>query len=74
MVLAVLASLATTFAGLIADPVQLALGTHRRRLMRMLARLDRADAQPSAGLAREHVLARLGDVFDAAISVLRVWR
>lgn len=74
VVLAVLASLATTFAGLIADPVQLALGTHRRRLMRMLARLDKADAQPSGGLAREHVLARLGDVFDAAISVLRVWR
>ena len=71
VVLAVLASLATTFAGLIADPVQLAAGIHRRRLMRMLARLDRADAQPSGGLAREHLLARLGDLSDAVISLLR---
>ncbi|MBA4490507.1 DUF6635 family protein [Paracoccus sp. S1E-3] len=74
VVLAVLASLATTFAGLIADPMQLALGTHRRRLMRMLARLDSPDAKASGRPAREHVLARMGDLFDAAISLLRVWR
>lgn len=74
VVLAILAALATTFAGLIADPVQLATGTHRRRLMRMLARLDQADAQPSTGLEREHLLARLGDVSDAVLSLLRAWR
>ena len=74
VVLAVLASLATTFAGLIADPLQLATGTHRRRLMRMLARLDNKDAQPSGGLEREHLLARLGDLSDAVLSLLRVWR
>ncbi|NHF73895.1 hypothetical protein G7044_12240 [Paracoccus sp. 12-3] len=74
VVLAVLASLATTFAGLVADPFQLATGTHRRRLMRMYAKLDRADATQSGGLAREHLLARLGDLSDAAISLLRVWR
>lgn len=73
-VLAVTASLVTTFAGLIADPLQLAIGTHKRRLMRMLARLDRADAPPSAGLAREHILARMGDLSDAALSLWRHWR
>ena len=74
VVLAGLASLATTCAGLIADPLQLATGTHRRRLMRMLARLDNKDAQPSGGLEREHLLARLGDLSDAVLSLLRVWR
>lgn len=72
--LAVTASLVTTFAGLIADPLQLATGTHKRRLMRMLARLDRADAQPLTGLEREHILARMGDLSDAALSLWRHWR
>lgn len=72
--LAVIASLVTTFAGLIADPMQLAAGTHRRRLMRLLTRLDRPDAQPSGGLEREHLLARLGDVSDAALSLWRTLR
>lgn len=69
LVLAVLASVLTTFAGLIADPVQLWTGTHRRRLMRLLARLDRQ--QGAAGLEREHVLARLGDLGDAVSSLWR---
>ena len=72
VVLAVLASLVTTFAGLIADPVQLWTGTHARRLMRMLDRLDRQ--QGPAGLEREHVLARLGDLGDIASSIWRAWR
>ncbi len=38
--LAVAGSLVTTFAGLIADPVQLWTGIHRRRLSRLMARLD----------------------------------
>jgi hypothetical protein len=70
--LAVLASVATTFAGLIADPLQLATGTHRRRIMRLLARLDGAANAPA--LEREHLLARLGDVSDAAISLWRSLR
>lgn len=74
VVLAAIASLVTTFAGLIADPVQLATGTHRRRLMRMLERLDRADATPGSGLEREHLLARAGDLSDAALSLWRFWR
>ncbi|WBU53791.1 DUF6635 family protein [Paracoccus sp. SCSIO 75233] len=74
VVLALIASLITTFAGLIADPVQSLTGTHRRRLTRLLERLDQAGEQPSSGLAREHILARVGDLSDAALSVLRSWR
>lgn len=69
--LALVASLVTTFAGILADPVQAALGIHRRRLMRLLATLDAADDRPP-GLAREHILARLGDVADAATSLVRI--
>lgn len=71
-VLAVLASVLTTFAGLIADPVQVAAGTHRRRLMRMLARLDRHEG--AAGVEREHIIARLGDLGDIASSIWRAMR
>ncbi|MFV0292282.1 MAG: DUF6635 family protein [Paracoccus sp. (in: a-proteobacteria)] len=74
LVLTVLASLVTTFAGIIADPIQLATGTHRRRLMQLLNRLDDIGAQPDTGLAREHIFARLGDLSDAAFSLWRVWR
>ena len=67
-----LASVVTTFAGLIADPVQLWTGIHKRRVMRLLARLDRAESGPA--LAREHVLARLGDLSDTALSLWRSFR
>lgn len=67
--LAVAGSLVTTFAGLIADPVQLWTGTHRRRILRLLDRLDRAE--PASGIEREHILARAGDLSDA---VLMLWR
>ncbi len=67
--LAVMGSLITTFAGILADPLQLATGTHRRRLMRMLARLD--EAKPGSGIEREHIVARLGDLSDMA---LMLWR
>lgn len=73
VVLTVLASVLTTFAGLIADPVQLMTGTHRRRVMRLLARLDHAQ-KGGTGLAREHVLARLGDLSDTALSLWRSFR
>jgi len=72
IVLSVIASLVTTFAGIIADPVQVWTGIHRRRLLRLLARLDRG--QEASGLEREHVLARLGDLGDIASSIWRVWR
>ncbi|WP_372800605.1 DUF6635 family protein [Paracoccus seriniphilus] len=67
--LAVGASVITTFAGLLADPVQTWLGTHRRRLMRMLDRLDKQADIPA--LEREHLLARAGDLLDA---LLVTWR
>ncbi len=70
--LAILASVLTTFAGLIADPVQLWTGIHHRRLMRMLRRLDQAQEGPS--LEREHLLARLGDLSDAALSLWRSFK
>lgn len=67
--LAMIGSLITTFAGLLADPLQVVAGTHRRRLMRMLSRLD--DAKPGGGIEREHIVARLGDLSDMA---LMLWR
>ena len=66
------ASLVTTFAGLLADPVQLWTGIHRRRLGRMLERLDRRHAPPA--LKREHLLARAGDLGDVAAWLWRSWR
>ena len=70
--LAVAGSLVTTFAGLIADPVQLWTGIHRRRLSRLMARLD---AETDSGAPEpEHLLARLGDVIDTALIALRSWR
>lgn len=66
------ASLVTTFAGLLADPVQLWTGIHHRRLRRMLERLDRKHAPPA--LEREHLLARAGDLGDLAAWLWRNWR
>ncbi|MBV7377932.1 DUF6635 family protein [Maritimibacter dapengensis] len=70
--LAVLASLVTTFAGVIADPFQVATGTHRRRLSRMMDRLMRDEDGP--GLEREHLAARAADLSDAALSIWRIFR
>lgn len=76
--LALIASVVTTFAGILADPIQLWTGIHRRRLVRLLARLDRAGSAPDGksrppapSVAREHLLARLGDLTDA---FLGFWR
>lgn len=69
IVLAVAASLMTTFAGLLADPVQNWTGIHRRRLMRLLTRIQRRADAPA--LEREHLLARGGDLAD---TVLTIWR
>ena len=69
LVLAVLGALVTTFAGVLADPVQVATGTHRRRLMRMI---DRLQANSPDGIAKEHLMARVGDLSDMALSVWRV--
>lgn len=73
LVLAMLASLITTFAGVIADPVQARLGIHRRRLMKLLAQIAVVEGNVS-GLAPEHILARLADLTDAGISLVRLFR
>lgn len=71
--LAAAASIVTTFAGVIADPLQVLTGTHRRRILRLLHRLE---TSPGAGqgLAREHLAARMGDVSDMALSLWRILR
>ena len=71
--LAMLASVVTTFAGVIADPLQVMTGTHRRRLSRLLARLE-VEPGHSNGLAREHIGARLADITDIALNLWRVLR
>lgn len=71
--LAMVASLVTTFAGIIADPLQAHLGIHQRRLLRLLDGIAKVEVQPS-GLAPEHFLARLADVTDAGLSLSRLFR
>jgi hypothetical protein len=73
VVLAILTSIVTTFAGVVADPLQVLTGTHRRRMMNLLHRLD-ADRGASSGLAREHIAARLSDATDMALSLWRMMR
>ena len=71
--LAVAASLVTTFAGLIADPIQAWTGLHARRLRKLL-RLLASEKEAEPTLEREHVMARLADISDAAVSLLRLLR
>lgn len=58
--LVLLGAVVATFAGLIADPVQVRLGVHRRRLDRLVATLDAEIARlpERPFVAREHFLAR----------------
>lgn len=64
------------FAGTLADPVQARLGIHRRRLLRLLARVEAETAgrRESAPLPREHLLARSFDLWDVAMSLMRFLR
>jgi hypothetical protein len=73
VVLMMLASVVTTFAGVIADLLQVLTGTHRRRMMNLLRRLD-ADRTDGSGIAREHIAARLSDFTDLALGVWRMLR
>lgn len=74
ILLVMTASVVTTFAGIVADPLQSALGIHQRRLMRLLARIDATTEEATPGIAREHLLARLADLSDAAAALLRIMR
>lgn len=67
------ASIVTTFAGVIADPVQAACGIHKRRIMRLLNALDQNRDDPPK-LAREHIFARIADLTDAGVSLVRTFR
>jgi len=74
--LVLLGSVVAAFAGTLADPVQVRLGMHRRRLIRLLDTLD-AEINGLAEkpfVAPEHFLVRTLDLWDAAVSVLRAFR
>lgn len=73
VVLSMLASVVTTFAGVIADPLQVMTGTHRRRLCRLIKRLEVASDRNNT-IAREHITARLADLSDIALNLWRSLR
>jgi hypothetical protein len=73
VVLAMLASVVTTFAGVIADPLQVMTGTHRRRLCRLFDRLEIASDR-RGNIAREHITARFADLTDIALNLWRILR
>jgi hypothetical protein len=66
-------TVASAFAGVVADPVQRKLGLHEWRLRRMLDALERQMKDPSApGFAvHDHYVARLLDLFDVAGALVR---
>jgi len=63
-------AIVAAFSGVVADPVQRALGLHRRRLNRMLDTIEQnfRGAGPSAFTPKDHYVARLID----AVDVIRV--
>lgn len=70
------ASIMTTFAGIIADPVQLHLGIHRRRLLRLIDALE-ADYFSSGSrtrMPREQYFARLSDLSDVGVALTGLFR
>ncbi|MBM7067287.1 DUF6635 family protein [Actibacterium sp. 188UL27-1] len=73
VILAMLASVITTFAGILADPLQVLSGMHRRRLLRLMDRLEK-DGQSDSGLAGEHLAARLADITDIFLNIWRSFR
>ncbi|MBE3638970.1 DUF6635 family protein [Mangrovicoccus algicola] len=61
-------ALVSTFAGLVADPLQALLGIHRWRLRRLV----RALSAPGGRMpAPEHGMARAGDLADMAVNLKR---
>ncbi|PTN02993.1 hypothetical protein C8N32_104104 [Rhodovulum imhoffii] len=72
--LVILGAVVTAFAGVLADPVQTALGLHQRRLNRLIDAMEDAFTGDGkrAFAAREHYLARLLDMSDAGIASMRL--
>jgi hypothetical protein len=64
------------FAGVIADPIQRALGLHTMRLTRMINMLERQFFDPAAPAFAVHdqYVARLLDLFDIVGAALRMVR
>jgi hypothetical protein len=67
-------TVASAFAGVVADPVQRKLGLHQLRLRRMLDALEEQMKDPNAPgfVVHDHYVARLLDLFDVAGALLRV--
>jgi hypothetical protein len=67
-------TVASAFAGVIADPLQRRLGLHQLRLRRMLNALERQMQDPAAPgfVVHDHYVARLLDLFDVAGALVRV--
>ena len=71
--LVLLTATTAAFAGVISDPVQRALGLHRRRLHRLIDALGRelkGDSE-AAFHARDHYVARIFDLIDLARATYR---
>jgi hypothetical protein len=67
-------TVASAFAGVVADPVQRRLGLHQLRLRRMLDALERQMKDPAAPgfVVHDHYVARLLDLFDVAGALARL--
>jgi hypothetical protein len=67
-------TVASAFAGVIADPVQRRLGLHQLRLRRMLDALERQMKDPAEPgfVVHDHYVARLLDLFDVAGALARL--
>jgi hypothetical protein len=70
------AALASAFAGVLADPVQRALGLHERRLLKLVDALEAALKKEGAAgfVAYDLYVARLMDLSDVLLSVTRAFR
>jgi hypothetical protein len=67
-------ALLAAFSGLLTDPLQRRLGLHRKRLKRLLSKLeaDLCGESGQAWIARDHYVARLVDIFDLIALAMRV--
>lgn len=70
------AALATAFAGMIADPLQRALGLHHRRLLAFVNGLERsfANGEDTGFVTCDAYVARLMDLGDLLIGISRAFR
>ncbi|MEA2776988.1 MAG: hypothetical protein QOF90_2394 [Acetobacteraceae bacterium] len=67
-------TVASAFAGVVADPIQRKLGLHQARLRRMVDALERQMEDPTSPgfVVHDHYVARLLDLFDIAGALVRV--